>query len=325
MMIAEELDVDWKEVHDRAGRRATEAKYGRADRRRQHRDADELGPHAPSGRGGARDVRDGRGADLERARERSARPRLGQGDAHASGKRAELRRARARRPPTFTAPDLKTVKLKDPKDYKIIGTADAGVDNPKIVTGKPMYGIDVTVPGMLYAVYQKCPVFGGKVVSANLDEIKAMPGVNARLHRRRPTTPLAGDLLRAASPSWPTAGGRRSTARKKLKVDVGRRPDRHAEQRRLRQPGRRALEAAAADIAAQGRRRRGGAGRRRQERGGGLLLSVPLARAARAAELHRHFKDGKLEIWAPTPDPRARPPAAGRRRWACRQDDITST
>lgn len=52
-----------------------------------------------------------------------------------------------------------------------------GVDNPLIVTGKPLFGIDITRPGMLYAVFQKCPVFGGKVVSANTDKIKSLPGV----------------------------------------------------------------------------------------------------------------------------------------------------
>jgi isoquinoline 1-oxidoreductase beta subunit len=72
---------------------------------------------------------------------------------------------------------MTTLALKDPSAYKIIGTKVKGVDNHKIVTGEPIFGVDVMVPGMLSAVYVKCPVFGGKVKSANIDEIKALPGV----------------------------------------------------------------------------------------------------------------------------------------------------
>ena len=78
---------------------------------------------------------------------------------------------------TMPVPDTKTLKMKDPKDYRIIGKNTANPDIKKIVTGKPLYGIDVNMPGMLYANYEKCPVFGGKVKSANLDEVKALPGI----------------------------------------------------------------------------------------------------------------------------------------------------
>ena len=74
-------------------------------------------------------------------------------------------------------PDMSKLLLKDPKNYELVGKSVGGIDSPKIVVGQPLFGIDVNVPGMRYAVFQKCPVFGGKVVSANLDEVKARPGV----------------------------------------------------------------------------------------------------------------------------------------------------
>jgi isoquinoline 1-oxidoreductase beta subunit len=74
-------------------------------------------------------------------------------------------------------PVLDSVTLKDPKDYRIIGKSQTGVDTPRIVTGKPLFGIDVSLPGMLYASIEKCPVFAGKVKTANVDQIKQMPGI----------------------------------------------------------------------------------------------------------------------------------------------------
>jgi len=78
---------------------------------------------------------------------------------------------------TLPVPDAAQVQLKDPASYQLLGKRIGGVDNAAIVSGKPLFGIDVQLPGMLYAVYAKCPVFGGKPVSANLDAIKAMPGI----------------------------------------------------------------------------------------------------------------------------------------------------
>jgi isoquinoline 1-oxidoreductase beta subunit len=76
---------------------------------------------------------------------------------------------------TLTTPA--NAPLKNPKDFKLLGTRVPGVDNQKIVIGAPLFGMDVKLPGMLFATYTKCPVFGGKVKSANLDEVKARAGV----------------------------------------------------------------------------------------------------------------------------------------------------
>ncbi len=74
-------------------------------------------------------------------------------------------------------PAAESVKLKDPANYTLLGQRIGGVDNHAVVTGGGLFGLDVQLPGMLFAVYDKCPAFGGKVVSANLDAIKALPGV----------------------------------------------------------------------------------------------------------------------------------------------------
>ncbi|ESQ77467.1 xanthine dehydrogenase family protein molybdopterin-binding subunit [Asticcacaulis sp. AC402] len=75
------------------------------------------------------------------------------------------------------APDPATLKLKDPKNFTIIGKSKKGYDSPKIVKGEPIFGIDITVPGMAHAVFVRPPAFGAKVVSADLNAAKAMKGV----------------------------------------------------------------------------------------------------------------------------------------------------
>ena len=69
------------------------------------------------------------------------------------------------------------IALKEPKDYKLIGTAQKNVEGPKIVTGKPLFGIDFKRDGMLLAMIEHPPAFGMKVKDFNMDEIKAMDGV----------------------------------------------------------------------------------------------------------------------------------------------------
>jgi isoquinoline 1-oxidoreductase beta subunit len=74
-------------------------------------------------------------------------------------------------------PDIRSITLKARKDYKLIGKRFTGVDNPAIVTGKPLFALDVQLPGMRYASIEKCPSVGGKAKSFNADEIKRLPGI----------------------------------------------------------------------------------------------------------------------------------------------------
>lgn len=69
------------------------------------------------------------------------------------------------------------VNLKDIKDFKLIGTAVRNVDNHEMVTGKPLYGLDVYREGMLFASVQRPPAFGQKLKSVDSAAAKAMPGI----------------------------------------------------------------------------------------------------------------------------------------------------
>ncbi len=141
---------------------------------------------------------------------------------HQSSGRAATYGELATRAASIKPPDPQTLQLKDPKNYKIIGTPIAGVDSARVLKGEPLFGIDVTVPGMKYAVFQKCPVFGGKVLGANLEDIKQQPGVRNVFIVRAPSTNAYGsnpedrlvEGVAIVADSWWSA----NQARQKLRV-----------------------------------------------------------------------------------------------------------
>lgn len=71
----------------------------------------------------------------------------------------------------------KEVELKNPKDFKIIGQPTKNVDGANIVAGKPLFGLDTQGPGMLIAMIVHPPAFGMKLKSMNADAVKSMPGI----------------------------------------------------------------------------------------------------------------------------------------------------
>jgi isoquinoline 1-oxidoreductase beta subunit len=174
MLVAEELEVDWEDV-DVEQADGDVARYGRQflggstavpanwmEMRRVGAAAREMliAAAAAEWRVDATECEAGRGIVR-----------------HRTSGRALPYAALAARAATLPVPELATLTLKAPRDFRIIGTRRANVDNAAIVTGKPLFGIDVTLPGMLHAVYVKCPVFGGTVARANVEQVRALPGV----------------------------------------------------------------------------------------------------------------------------------------------------
>ena len=69
------------------------------------------------------------------------------------------------------------VPLKDPKDFRMLGTRVPRLDTPSKVDGSAVFGIDVKVPGMLIASVERCPTLGGRLKTFNPQKAKTLPGV----------------------------------------------------------------------------------------------------------------------------------------------------
>jgi isoquinoline 1-oxidoreductase subunit beta len=207
-------------------------------------------------------------------------------------------------------PDLKTVALKDPKDFRLIGQPFGGVDSPLIVTGKPIFGIDTTLPGMLYAVYERCPVHGGKFVSGNLDDAKAMPGVKQVFVLNAPDLgegPFAGmqmalvDGVAVVADTWWQAN--RAAEKLRIKWDKGPHGD-HSSASYARQAEELSKKDPVKVVRSDGDHK-------------SAFASAPVrVEAAYFYPVMSHsplepmnctadVRDGKVEIWAPTQNPGA--------------------
>lgn len=204
---------------------------------------------------------------------------------------------------TLPTPKLMTVALKDPKNFKIIGTPTKDVDGPQMVTGQPLYGIDITLPGMLYATYEKCPVFGGTVKSANIGEIKRMPGVRHAFIVKGMIPNGAVDLdaglsggVAIVADSWWQA----NVARHKLRVEWDAGP--------MAAQSSEGFAAKAAELAKQQPevtiRKDGDVETAFKEAAKVIEASYSYPFLAHATmepqNCTAHFKDGRLEVWAPT-------------------------
>jgi isoquinoline 1-oxidoreductase subunit beta len=89
----------------------------------------------------------------------------------------------------------KDVKLKDPKEWKVIGKPLARLDTADKVTGKQVYGFDLKLPGMLNAAIKDCPVFGGKLKSFDAGRVTSMKGV-------KKVVPVGDSAVAVVADTW---------------------------------------------------------------------------------------------------------------------------
>jgi isoquinoline 1-oxidoreductase beta subunit len=210
--------------------------------------------------------------------------------------------ALAARAASVPVPSPDSVTLKDPKDFRIIGKPIRSVDNPKIVTGQKLFGIDTVMPGMLIAVFEKCPVFGGKIVNANVDAIKTLPGIKdafiVRGNGGRDPQDVADGVAILAKNWWVA-----NQARQKLQITWNEGPvAQQSSQGFAEEAGKLSGQTPATWL-----RRDGDPGDAMKtaahvveaEYSYPFLSHIPLEPQNCTA----HFQDGKVTLWAPTQNP----------------------
>ena len=207
MIVAEEMDADWRRV--RAERAPTRPEYDTAT-------------------GGSSSVRDSwealrRAGAAARALLISAAARrwnvpdsectTSAGEViHTTTRRRLAYGALAREAAQLTPPDEKSLTLKDPRTFRIVGRDTRRLDTPAKVTGTATFGIDVKVPGMLVAVVARCPTFGGKVASVDDKQALAVPGVRQVITLDPVPRNHPGRVAVVAESTWAAMQGRRALA-----------------------------------------------------------------------------------------------------------------
>jgi isoquinoline 1-oxidoreductase subunit beta len=109
-------------------------------------------------------------------------------------------------------PDLKTIKLKNPADFTLIGKPTQHLDIPAKCTGAAKFGLDVRLPGMVYAVIARCPTFGGTPARFDASKALATPGVLQvfEIPARDFRVFTAGGVVVVAKSTWAAIQGRKA-------------------------------------------------------------------------------------------------------------------
>jgi isoquinoline 1-oxidoreductase beta subunit len=166
--------------------------------------------------------------------------------------------------------------LKDVSQFKIVGTGKGHWDAPQIVSGKAIFGLDVRVPNMLFAVIARCPVFGGRFASYDDSAAKTVPGVKQIL-------PLDDRIAIVAENTWAAIQGRSAL---KITWDEGQNASLGSEELR---------------DAAKGRLPKPGNNPNQME----ATYEIPFEAHATMEPMNctAHVHDGICEVWAPTQNP----------------------